>query len=138
MTWSALPSLGPPAGGAGVYAGAGGGTLASSSVSGPLPVVAWIGRICMALGAHGTRSACGVERFPTSSRSTAAGLRLIFVTLGGSLGLLLEALLSGVVASHRVTIGALATLAFPGALLVARYVPETAGRTLDDIAPERA
>ena len=61
-----------------------------------------------------------------------------FVTLGGSLGLLLESLLYGVVASHWVAIGALALLAFPGAFLVARYFPETAGRTLEDIAPERA
>jgi len=63
-------------------------------------------------------------------------MRLIFVTLGGSLGLLLEALLYAVVPSHWVAIGALATLAFPDAFLVARWFPETAGRTLDDITPE--
>jgi putative MFS transporter len=113
-------------------------TLAYYSVSGPLLVVAWIGRIFMALGANVTLSAFGVELFPTSYRSTAAGIRLVCVTLGGSLGLLLESLLYGVVASHWVTIGALATLALPGAWLVARWFPETAGRTLDDIAPERA
>ena len=107
------------------------------SVSGPLLVVAWIGRIFMALGANVTLSAFGVELFPTSSRSTAAGMRLVFLTLGGSLGLLLEALLYGVVASHWVAIGALALLALPGAFLVARCFPETAGRTLDEIAPER-
>jgi glucokinase len=37
----------------------------------------------MALGAHVTLSTFGVELFPTSSGSTAAGLRLVFVTLGG-------------------------------------------------------
>src|SRR5712691_6300453 len=110
---------------------------AAYNVSGPALVAAWIGRIFMALGAHVTLSAFGVELFPTSSRSTAAGMRLVFVTLGGSLGLLLESLLYGVFASHWVTICALATLAFPGALLVATCFPETAGRTLDDIAPER-
>jgi putative MFS transporter len=112
-------------------------TLAYYSVSGPLLVVAWIGRIFTALGANVTLSAFGVELFPTSSRSTAAGLRLLFLTLGGSLGLLLEALLYSLVASHWVAIGMLALLACPGALLVARYFPETAGRPLDDIAPER-
>ena len=65
-------------------------TLTYSSVSGPLLVIAWIGRIFMALGAHVTLRAFGVELFPTLSRSTAAGMRLVFVTLGGSLGLLLE------------------------------------------------
>jgi MFS family permease len=113
-------------------------TLAYYSVSGPLLVVAWIGRIFMALGANVTLSAFGVELFPTSSRSTAAGMRLVFLTLGGSLGLLLESLLYGVVASHWVAIGALALLALPGAVLVAQCFPETAGRPLDDIAPERA
>ena len=113
-------------------------TIGYYSVSGPLLVVAWIRQIFMALGANVTLSAFGVELFPTSSRSTAAGMRLVFVTLGGSLGLLLEALLYGVVTSHWVAIGVLATLAVPGALLVARWFPETAGRTLDDIAPERA
>jgi MFS family permease len=112
-------------------------TLAYYNVSGPALVAAWIGRIFMALGAHVTLGAFGVELFPTSSRSTAAGMRLVFVTLGGSLGLLLESLLYGIFASHWVTICALATLAFPGALLVATCFPETAGRTLDDIAPER-
>jgi MFS family permease len=85
-------------------------TLAYYSVSGPL-LVAWVGRIFMALGANVTLSAFGVARFPTSSRSTAAGMRLVFLTLGGSLGLLLESLLYGVVASHWGAIGALALLA---------------------------
>jgi hypothetical protein len=107
-------------------------------VSGPLLVAAWIGRIFMALGANVTLSAFGVELFPTSSRATAAGLRLVCVTLGGSVGLLLESLLYRVVASHWVAISALTVLALPGALLVARCFPETAGRTLEDIAPEQA
>ena len=92
----------------------------------------------MALGANVTLSAFGVELFPTSSRATAAGLRLVCVTLGGSVGLLLESLLYRVVASHWVAISALTVLALPGALLVARCFPETAGRPLEDIAPEGA
>ena len=107
------------------------------SVSGPLLVVAWIGRIFMALGANVTLSVRG-GIVSTSSRATAAGLRLVCVTLGGSVGLLLESLLYRVVASHWVAISALTVLALLGALLVARCFPETAGRTLEDIAPERA
>jgi hypothetical protein len=53
-------------------------------------------------------------------------------------GLLLESLLYRVAASHWVAIGALTVLALLGALLVARCFPETAGRTLEDIAPEQA
>jgi hypothetical protein len=53
-------------------------------------------------------------------------------------GLLLESLLSRVVASHGVAISALTVFALLGALLVARCFPETAGRTLEDIAPEQA
>jgi hypothetical protein len=92
----------------------------------------------MALGAHVTLSAFGVALFPTSSRATAAGLRLVCATLGGSVGLLLESLLYRVVASHWVAISTLTILALLGALLVARCFPETAGRPLEDIAPERA
>ena len=107
-------------------------------MSGPLLVAAWIGRVFMALGANVTLSAFGVELFPTASRATAAGLRLVCVTVGGSAGLLLESLLYRVVASHWVAIAALTVLALLGALLVARCFPETAGRTLEDIAPEGA
>ena len=54
------------------------------------------------------------------------------------MGLLLESLLYGVVGSHWVAISALTLLALCGALLVAWCFPETAGRTLEDIAPEGA
>jgi MFS family permease len=59
-------------------------TLTYDSVRGPLLVAAWIGRIFMALGANVTLSAFGVEVFPTSSRATTAGLRLVCVTLGAA------------------------------------------------------
>src|SRR4030095_3299150 len=98
--------------GPGCILGEVGWTLTYYSVSGPLLVAAWIGRIFMALGAHVTLSAFGVELFPTSSRSTAAGLRLVCVTLGGSAGLLLESLLYRVVSSHWVALSTLHLLAF--------------------------
>jgi len=113
-------------------------TIAYYALGGPVLVAAWIGQTFMILGANVTLSAFGTELFPTSYRSTAAGMRIVFVTLGGSLGLLLESLLYGVFASHWVTICALATPALLAALLVAVSFPETAGRRLEDIAPERA
>ena len=42
------------------------------------------------------------------------------------------------VVSHWMAIRAPASLALLGALLVARCFPETAGHTLEDIAPEGA
>jgi hypothetical protein len=92
----------------------------------------------MALGANVTLSAYGAELFPTSFRSTAVGMRIVFVTLGGSLGLILESLLYDVLESHWVTICVLATLALLSALIIAMSFPETAGRRLEDIAPEHA
>src|SRR5262245_23331191 len=85
-------------------------TLAYYTLFGPVLIAVWIGRIFMALGANVTLSAFGAELFPTSYRSTAVGMRIVFVTLGGSLGLILESLLYNVLESHWVTICVLATL----------------------------
>ena len=62
---------------------------------------------------------------------------MIIATVSGSLGLILESVLYGVYDSHWPAISTLAAFMIFVPFLVARVFPETSGRTLEDIAPER-
>jgi len=112
-------------------------TLAYYNLPGAVVVPIWILMIFTVLGANVTLAAYGAELFPTSYRSTAAGTRLIVVTLGGSLGLALESLLYGLLGSHWAAISVLISLALLAPVVVAILFPETSGRALEEIAPER-
>jgi len=70
------------------------------------------------------------------SRS-AAGARVIIAAVGGSQGLILESVLYGAHNSHWPAISTLAATMLFAPFLVARVFPETSGRTLEDITPER-
>jgi putative MFS transporter len=77
------------------------------------------------------------ELFPTSHRATAGSAAGILGQLGGSLGLAAESVLFGVLGSHGLAVSALAAVGFLVPLLVARSYPETRGRLLEEISPER-
>jgi len=112
-------------------------TLAYYNSSASFVVPLWILMIFMLLGGNVTLSAYGAELFPTSYRSTAAGARIVVATIGGSIGLALESALYGILGSHWEAISLLAALAVLGPILVMVTFPETRGRTLEEIAPER-
>jgi MFS family permease len=82
-------------------------------------------------------AALGAELFPTSYRSTASGVRAVVATVGAALGLFVEGMLFTRFGSHAAAITAmlLVTPLAPG--IVARFLPETASRELEEIAPER-
>lgn len=75
------------------------------------------------------------ELFPTSHRSTAAGARAVVAALGAVLGLAWEGLLFAVFGEHWTSVRCIAAagLLMP---LIALLLPETSGRTLEEIAPE--
>jgi putative MFS transporter len=77
------------------------------------------------------------ELFPTSYRSTASSARQLVGQLGGSLGLVLESVLYGVVGSHALAISIIALPALLMPVIVAFGIPETSGRPLEEISPER-
>ncbi|MGE0826289.1 MAG: MFS transporter [Candidatus Binatia bacterium] len=112
-------------------------TIAYYNVSTWVVIPMWILMIFTLLGGNVTLSAYCSELFPTSYRSTAAGMRAVVGTIGGSVGLVLESVLYGVVGSHWTAISLLASVAVLGPLIVAGTFPETSGRTLEEIAPER-
>lgn len=82
-------------------------------------------------------TALATELFPTSLRSTAAGAREALTTLGASLGLWLVSALYGVTGSHPASITWILVLT-PLSPLVVLFIPETARRELEEIAPNRA
>ncbi|MCA9511711.1 MAG: MFS transporter, partial [Myxococcales bacterium] len=78
-------------------------------------------------------TALSSELFPTSSRSTAAGFRMSVASLGGALGFYAEAaLFSG---SHGAAVVALLPSLAIAALAV-WMLPESAGRELEEVAPD--
>ncbi len=62
---------------------------------------------------------------------------MIAGTLGGVLGLAVESVLYGIFGSHWTAISVLVLLALAAPLIVAAFFPETSGRTLEEISPER-
>jgi putative MFS transporter len=100
-------------------------------------VAIWIAMVFAGMGANVTLAAVTSEMFPTSYRSTASGARVALTTLGATLGLALESALYAVVGSHWTAITILLSLFLVAPIVVAAFFPETAGRPLDEIAPER-
>ena len=78
------------------------------------------------------------EVFPTASRSTAAGARATVAAAGGVAGLATESLLVALFDTHWIAVRAIAATGLAMPLLVGAALPETAGRTLETIAPEPA
>jgi len=76
------------------------------------------------------------EVFPTSGRSTAAGARATAAAAGGVAGLATESLLFAFFDTHWIAVRAIAATGLAMPLLVWAALPETAGRTLEAIAPE--
>lgn len=97
----------------------------------------WIGMVFSGMAAGVVLSIFGNELFPTSYRSTASGTRVVFVTIGGALSLMTESILFGVLGSHweALSLMVLGSLAAP--VMVLWLLPETSGRVLEEISPER-
>lgn len=83
-----------------------------------------------------TLSAVNSELFSTAYRSTATGAMAVVATVGGALSLWGHGLLvqNGVSPWRAVSLLALLILLAPA---LTRYLPETSGRPLEEIAPDK-
>ncbi|MDH3687645.1 MAG: MFS transporter [Myxococcales bacterium] len=98
---------------------------------------AWIFAIFTITGISVLFKALGSELFPTSYRSTASGVRAVASTVGGSAGLVLEGFLYTQAGSHALAITWMMPVLILPPLVILLFVPETATRELEEIAPER-
>lgn len=97
----------------------------------------WIAGYFTVIMADVLFQALGAELFPTSYRSVASGLREMFRVLSGAVGLVLQGRLFLETGDHGSAVAWL-VLVSPLAVLPVFFLPETAQKTLEEIAPERA
>jgi putative MFS transporter len=104
--------------------------------TGPLALGFGLALLFMSIGGlvvlHG---ALATELFPTAFRSTAAGMREAVGTVGASLGLWILSLLYSATGSHPASISWVLLLT-PISPLIILFIPETARRELEEIAPD--
>jgi len=99
---------------------------------------AWSLGLFFYFAADVTLAGVGSELFPTSYRATAAAARTVIGVFAALAGLALESVLYTVLGGHGPAVVALALIAPFGVLPMLMFLPETASRSLEDIAPEVA
>jgi putative MFS transporter len=103
----------------------------------PWVVGCWVAMMFCLVAVDVLFGALGSELFPTASRSTASSIRALAWTLGGSIGLLVEGALFGVVGdTHGEVLTAMLPVALIAPLVIWLGIPETAARELEEIAPD--
>jgi len=94
-------------------------------------IPAWVLRLFFDSAAITIINAYSTELFPTSYRASAGSAMLVASTLGGASGLMLEAILYGVLASHWSAICWLTGFGMIAPIIIYGFFPETAGRELE-------
>jgi len=107
------------------------------SAAGVIVAPLWVLLIFSMMGSVVTLAAYGAEMFPTGQRSTASGGRSVMTELGAVIGLAMVSVLIELTDSNWTAIGSLGAMALMAPLVVWRAFPETAGRRLEEIAPDR-
>ncbi len=97
---------------------------------------AWCLMLFAYFGGEVLFAALATELFPTSYRSTASGARSIMGAFGGASGLVFEGWAFNVFGSHQAAITVMLTAALIPPFVIWFFVPETATRELEEIAPE--
>ncbi len=106
--------------------------------SGASLVAAWAFMMFTFVGLDLLFGALGSELFPTSHRSTASAVRSLVATLAAALGLWTEGQIFPLAGSHATAILWMLPLAVVPPAVIALFVPETASRELEEIAPARS
>lgn len=116
--------------------GLGAAALLLYNAAGLLLPVLWMSFVFFQLGTGVTEGTYSAEMFPTSQRSTAAGARALVSSLGAIVGLSTVSALFPLLGSNWAAVSVLTVGCFVVPLIVLALFPETARRTLEEIAPE--
>ncbi len=106
------------------------------AASGIFVPLLWIGLIFFIMGSDVTTTSYGTELFPTRYRSTATGFRGMVSTFASILGLTAVSMLYVVFSSNWTAIAVLCAISLFAPIMVWLLLPETAGRSLEDISPD--
>lgn len=106
--------------------------------AGPALVVCWMLTLFAFFAASTSVAALTGEIFPTSYRATASAMRGLIGALGAGIGLALQSEIYEITGDHATAIVWLLALVPVGLAATLLLLPETAGRELEDIAPEVA
>lgn len=106
--------------------------------SGWILPLGWVAAIFTYFAVDVTLAAVSAELFPTSYRSTASAARLVFWASAAGAGLAVHGLLVPLFGAPSLATAAMLATAPLGALVVLALMPETAARSLEETAPERA
>jgi len=102
-----------------------------------LVIPIWVVELFFDVAGSTIVTAYGVELFPTSYRSTAGSALAVAGTTGGALGLFLEGVLYRATGSHWVAVCCLTIFWMVAPVVMFFSFPETAGRELEAISPEK-
>jgi putative MFS transporter len=111
-------------------------TMLFYNLAGVLVPMVWVLTIFTQFGIDVLFGAVGSELFATSHRSSASGVRSIVSTLAIASGLAVEGTLFVALGSHSAAITAMSWAALASPVILLALVPETAGRVLEEIAPD--
>lgn len=107
------------------------------STGGWIAPVMLIAALFFTMGAAVTLNTYSVELFPTSMRASASGATQCVSVLGAIAGLMSVSLLFEFVGSNWAAIAILVGFSLVVAPVIYWFFPETAGKSLEEIAPER-
>jgi putative MFS transporter len=107
------------------------------NTSGIVMAAAWVIALFANTAASTVLNAYSAELFPTSHRSTAASALSVVNTIGGVLGLLVEPLIYMLTGTHWRAASLLYLVSLGAPMVVVVLFPETAGKELDELSPER-
>jgi putative MFS transporter len=106
------------------------------TVPGPAVIPAWVVRLFTQFAALVVLHSYGTELFPTSHRAAASSALTVAGTLGGAGGFALESVLYRTTGSYTDAIRLLSIGSLAAAIIMFATFPETAGRELEEIAPD--